>query len=567
VCPEHGIDHTGRSSRSIVIDCSLYAATAEPEYLRRAEARATTVANRLIQDPDHGAWIYYPGRLDPANNSNNVIDSGECTDALSTLILRFGDEIDSDRRGVLVDAVTRNCQSYLVEAVVSKEVTNQRLWGAAGLAAAFGLTGDPVWKAAVIESVERSIEDQNPDGSFPYHPCPARFGVHEGAAGVSVYYQSRVLAFAAYALSSCGELETFRQPLESGLEFLRGASTPQGYKPLAIESKRWFWAGDAEAGSHPYDIYALAAVLDSESVRDEIRVKCARLLETQDDDGAFRGVPVGDPGFLCRHFHTADVAWLARAGEIAEVKPDFANGALLEGDAVRLFPDAGLVRIQTPDTCALISARSESRNVLWGASADHGEVIYLGRRREGWQNEALRPGRDDSGWSSSGTLDVQDRVGAVLRMNSPRRDLRFRVHVARGVWRSGRPLRAVVTLIRDAYGLISDALGPRFRSRFWRKWDVSASPVGVSIVGGMAEIDGTPLQGVTIRRAYEIDERGLGVVETLECESPIVGLSYMPPDGVESLDVKSGWKWSARGGGLRFRAGYGTGSISISYRR
>lgn len=567
VCPEHGLDHTGRSARSIVIDCCLYAATAEPEYLRRAESRAATVANRLIQDPDHGAWIYHPGRLDPANNSNNVIDSGECTDALSTLIRRFGDEIDRDRRDTLVDAVTKNCQSYLVDAVVSKEVTNQRLWGAAGLAAAFGLTGDPAWKAAVLESVERSIEDQNPDGSFPYHPCPARFGIHEGAAGVSVYYQPRVLAYAAYALSLCGELETFRKPLEAGLEFLRAASTPLGYKPLAIESKRWFWAGDVEAGSHPYDIYALAAMLGIASVRDEIQVKCARLLETQDDDGAFRGVPSGYPGFLCRHFHTADVAWLARASEIAAIKPEFAHGALLEGDEVRLFPDAGLVRIQTPDTCALISARSEPRNVLWGASADHGEVFYLGRRARGWQNEAVRIGNDDYGWSSSGSRSLAGILGSVLTINRPGRDLRFRAHVARSVFRSGRRRWAFSALIRDASALFSNATGRRFRGRFWRKWNVAASAGGATMAGGMAEIDGTPLEGVTIRRVYEIDEQGLGVVESLESEASIADLSYTPPDGVESLDVKTGWKWSAHGGSLRFEAVDEPESISISYRR
>ena len=260
VCSEHGIDHTGRSARSIIIDCFLYATTGDPQYLNRAESRAATIASRLTQDPDYGTWIYHPGRLHPANNSNNVIDSGECTDALSTLILRFGNEITPDLRDLALEAITRNCQSYLLNAVVSKEVTNQRLWGAAGLAAAFNVTGDSSWKTAVIKSVERSIDDQNPDGSFPYHPCPSRFGIHEGAAGVSVYYQSRVLAFTAYALSLCGELETFRRPLQAGLDFLRAASMPSGYKPLAIESKRWFWAGDMEAGSHPYDVYALAVL-------------------------------------------------------------------------------------------------------------------------------------------------------------------------------------------------------------------------------------------------------------------------------------------------------------------
>lgn len=567
VCPEHGIDHTGRSARSIVIDCFLYASTGDPQYLQRAESRAATIANRLTQDPDHGTWIYHPGRLHPANNSNNVIDSGECTDALSTLILRFGDEVDPELRGRALEAVTRNCQSYLVNAVISKEVTNQRLWGAAGLAAAFSLTGDASWKAAVIESVERSIDDQNHDGSFPYHPCPTQFGIHEGAAGVSVYYQSRVLAFASYALSLCGELETFRQPLQAGLEFLRAASAPNGYKPLAIESKRWFWASDAEAGGHPYDIYTLAALGKNQGVGEEISVKCARLLETQDDDGAFRGVPTGAPGFLCRHFHTADTAWLARACEITDIQPDFANGALPAGDSVRLFPNAGLIRMQTQDSCALIAARPEPRNLLWGAAADHGEVVYLGRRHRGWTNEAVGAGNGRSGWSSSERSSVQDSLGAILTSNTLSRDFRFRMHVARSIWRSGRRLQAVIQLARDAHRLIADGFGPRFRSRFWREWQTTKSANGATVVGGMADIEGSPLDRVTIRRSYEIDERGLCVVETLATESPMTELSYSPPEGVESLDVESTWEWSVSRGWLRIRADQGPGTTSVSYRR
>ena len=567
VCPEHRIDHTGRSARSIIIDCFLCATTGDPQYLNRAESRAVTIANRLTQDPDHGTWIYHPGRLHPANNSNNVIDSGECTDALSTLMLRFGDEIAPDLQGPAIEAITRNCESYLLNAVVSKEVTNQRLWGAAGLAAAFSLTGESSWKAAVVESVERSIDDQNPDGSFPYHPSPIRFGIHEGAAGVSVYYQSRVLAFATYALSLCGELEKFRRPLQSGLDFLRAASTPSGYKPLAIESKRWFWAGDMEAGSHPYDIYALAALGKNEGIRDEIGVKCARLLETQDDDGAFRGMPAGDPGFLCRHFHTADVAWLARACEITDLKPDFANGALPAGDSVRLFPNAGLIRMQTPATCALIAARPEPRNVLWGAAADHGEVVYLGKRRLGWQNEAVGAGSGGTGWSSSERLGVQDSLGAMLRTNRLANDLRFRLHVARSIWHSGRKLRAVIQLVRDIRQLLTDAFGPQFRSRFWRCWQATKSPNRATVVGGMSNMEGNTLEGVAIRRDYEINEQGLRVIETLESKSPIADLSYSPPEGVESLDVDSAWEWSASRGGLRIQADQRPGTISVSYRR
>ena len=50
-CPEHGVDHTGKTARSIVINCALHAHTNQDRYLTRAIATARRVAARLAPDP------------------------------------------------------------------------------------------------------------------------------------------------------------------------------------------------------------------------------------------------------------------------------------------------------------------------------------------------------------------------------------------------------------------------------------------------------------------------------------------------------------------------------------
>ena len=147
----------------------------------------------------------------------------------------------------------RNATTYLTDAVVTKEVTNQRLWGAMGLATAARALGEPTWFTAVHASIERSLAEQHADGSFPYHPEPVRFGLHPGAADVSVYYQARVLAYLWQALAMLGEdAGAVRGPtlaaLRRGLDFLVATYTPAGAKCAALEGKRWFWPARMRSG-------------------------------------------------------------------------------------------------------------------------------------------------------------------------------------------------------------------------------------------------------------------------------------------------------------------------------
>src|SRR5687768_3941020 len=134
----------------MVLDLALLDHTGDPMHWVRAVSRAKWVAGQLGPDPEHGALIYHPGRLDPRNCSTSAIDSGECTDALVRLLqhARAG-ELDEATRRALSDAVERNGETYLQTAVLEKGITNQRLWAAMGLASAWSLFHRESWKSAL----------------------------------------------------------------------------------------------------------------------------------------------------------------------------------------------------------------------------------------------------------------------------------------------------------------------------------------------------------------------------------------------------------------------------------
>ena len=556
LCPEHGLDHTGRSARSIVIDSALHALTGKDEYFDRAHSRALTTDARLAPDPEHGAWIYHPGRLDPNNMSTSVIDSGDCTDALSTFLLQFSDRIEEDIRLRLEATITRNCDTYLMGASETKEVPNQRLWGAMGLAAAYRVIGHQRWKDSVLRSLEVSFADQNPDGSFPYHPSPTAYGLHNAASGATIYYHSRHLAFAHYARQLCDEPNAFDVNFQRGLNFLLAMISPEGFKPLLLDSKPWFWQGPLEAGSHPYDLYAIAALAESDSVDDVLGHSLGRLLATQDDDGAFRGVPAGLQGFNCRHFHTADIAWLARAAELSPLVPAYGHSHSLPDQEIQFFPDGGLIRMQTPESCALVSISSGERNILYGARAGAGEIVYFGRRSSGWRNFVERWSLPDPlipGWYVSGGLDIRSNIRAYLKQNQSNRDLRFRLYVARTRLKSGRPFDSIRSFITDMRVETAAALRPVRHTRHTRSCHAEVLEDSVSIDTGLASSDGSIVDGITLHSEYRLDGRRLSITETLKSVAFDNAIYFRPPPGVHDLLCESDCEWDAVGGTLIFR--------------
>ncbi len=561
-CAVHGVEHTARTATSIVVDLALHRVTGQDRYWERAQQRARRVVARLVRDPEHGAWVFAPGRLDPYNCSNNVIDSGECARCLGTLLLYADDRLDAALRERVAQALRRNATTYLTDAVVTKEVTNQRLWGAMGLATAARALGEPTWFTAVHASIERSLAEQHADGSFPYHPEPVRFGLHPGAADVSVYYQARVLAYLWQALAMLGEdAGAVRGPtlaaLRRGLDFLVATYTPAGTKCAALEGKRWFWAGPYEVGSHPLDVYALlhgaARFADgplsalAEQAYTVWRQRLARMVLACRE-------PAGRDDFICPDFHAADASWLAALilappGGASPPGPLPAGG---EGESVpagsyaapqvRLFAEAGLVRLRTAETVALLRTRKRPANVLYGGGVGGGSFLYVGHKSGGWQ-DMIAPAREAP--ISPGNLTCWPRrrrrraaLRAFLAANRPGRELRQWLFVARIRWRQ-RAFRAVPRVLWDGW------LRP-----LWHAWDevyathwaLDAAPTllpdGMQGTVRPARRDGEPLAGVKMRRQVSVENGALRVREVISVATPLRRLTYAVPAMARALHTK-----------------------------
>lgn len=422
-CPIHGVAHTGKLARAIVLDLALLDATGNDAFWQQAVQRAEYVVSRLAPDPEHGALVYFPGRLDPRNCSNSVIDSGECTDALSRLLLhhRATDLLSSPRQAIL-DAVTANAGSYLQDAVVEKEITNQRLWGAMGLASAFRLTGQASWSAALRGSLQRSLAEQLPDGAWGYQPSAERDGAFRGAADVTLYYHSRCLAFILHVLDAVPDLWNtpgVHDGVVRALEFLSAVITPDGLKPLALEGKRWFWDGSYEVGSNAYDIFALLRGAERFGVprwRHQASQGWAQLWRHQLANGSIQAcLERGRHDFVCPDFHTADLAWTAQAlasllppssveSSGAPNTPESRNAARVTGAgpaqtasrmpgevdiasrqptrAPLIFPASGIVRLENELAVALFRVAKQPRNTQFGGAIGGGALAYLGSHRD-----------------------------------------------------------------------------------------------------------------------------------------------------------------------------------------
>ncbi len=556
-CAIHGVEHTARTATSIIVDLALHRVTGQDRYWERAQQRARRVVARLVRDPEHGAWVFAPGRLDPYNCSNNVIDSGECARCLGTLLLYAGNRLDAGLRELVVEALHRNATTYLTDAVVTKEVTNQRLWGAMGLATAARALNEPAWFNAVHSSIERSLAEQHADGSFPYHPEPEHFGLHPGAADVSVYYQARVLTYLWHALAMLGEdAGTVRGPtlaaLRRGLDFLTATYTPAGTKCAALEGKRWFWAGPYEVGSHPLDVHALlrgAAQFADSSLK--TLAEQAYAVWRQHLAGMLLAcrAPAGRDDFICPDFHAADASWLAALilappGSDGDVGPTPQPLPCREGMAprVHMFAEAGLVRVQTAETVALLRARKRPANVLYGGGIGGGSLLYVGHKSGGWE-DMIAPARETP--ISPGNLTCWPRrrrrraaVRAFLAANRPGRELRQWLFVVRIRWRQ-RAFRAAARVLRFGW------LRP-----LWHAWDevyathwaLDAAPTllpdGVQGMVRPARRDGEPLAGVSVRRQVSVENDTLRVREAISVEVPLRRLIYAVPAAAQALHTE-----------------------------
>jgi hypothetical protein len=523
----HRVRHTGKLARLVVLDLALLDATGEAGFWDGARRRAAEVAGCLAPDPEHGALVYFPGRLDPRNCSNSAIDSGECTDALGRLLLHpRAATLPAEERRRIEQTVAGNAGTYLADKLPATAITNQRLWGAMGLATAARWRPQPSWVDAVRGAVTSALAEQRPDGSWGYEPEAKRHGA-AGASDLTVYYHSRCLAFLYRIVDCLPELETpaVDAALRRGGEFLAAVVTPDGRKPLALEGKRWFWASAAEAGSNAFDVFALhrgAARFGRPAWRDLAARSWWQLRRHQAADGS---VVAGDrpdtPDFVCPTFHTADTAWTA---QVLESLRDETAAAPAAGAAPRVshFPDAGLLRLESDHSVVLLRTSKRGRNTQWGGGIGGGTLIYAGDTARG--ADRLRPDREAPETAAAFTLYPARpaRPAAAQRFrraDPPGREGRQWLFVARLLLAQGRPGAAASRLwkgyLRPLLWSLADPAATHWATR-----------VGVeTLPDGRLRLSGQPA-----RTGGDVPDWAAGVTFTREV--------WLAPDGGEGQRVR-----------------------------
>ena len=386
LCYKHkGVEHTGKTAYSIITDLKLFEMTGEEKYWTRATCRAGRVADNLYKDPETGAYIFYPGRWARGNMSNSVIDAGGAGDSLATLLSGYRDKLESALRAKIEDALYKVCDTYLVKAVVEKELPDQRLWGGTALSAAYRLWKKEEWKEACLAGIRRTLSHQWPDGTFPYHPDWKQENLFYGMEEATSYYHSRQIAFAIYILKNLEvDMGAYLSNFMKAGEILLAMYGKDGVKNIYLETKRWYWLSEYEVASFPYDAYALMSLY--ELTRDERYLKTAslglkRYAEHTLSDGGITSHLGAQHNFQCRVFWNGQAAWLAK---MIEKIPD--NLDLDDVEETKYFESADILKVWNKNYGCLIRGKKKPMDALYGPPVGGGSISYFGRKKDGWKN-------------------------------------------------------------------------------------------------------------------------------------------------------------------------------------
>ncbi|MCP3915491.1 MAG: hypothetical protein GY711_08055 [bacterium] len=551
VCPQHKIEHTGKSAGAIVMACALARHDPEAdrdELLSVAVQQARRLVSRLEREGESTCFTFRPGRHDPYNCSNNVIDGGACSDALAELVLAFGDRLSAEERESFQHASVLHAQTYLRYAILDKAIPAQRAWAMTGVAGAWKLADHDVLELAVTEGVGILEGLQHADGSFPYHPLEGGPG-HVGASDVSAFYQSRVTAFLMFALERIGRnpaSELFRGPIRRGLDFLLGLQGPDGIKCGLVEAKPWYWGANHEVVSHPFDTYALARGWHhfghtslARGARRAFEAWAERLAES----GAPRSHLPGDgrrASYQCPVFWAGHTSWMARALADLEALWDGAApdpggpGAGIE-IGIQSYPNASLSRLDDGVVTAWVRGVRPGFNLHHGSP--HGAGLVRVVRNVDGSELLTRRGLDaraEGEWSGA-----SGRMQPGRGVRSGKKELRFSLWLARNQLRGGHAGAALLTPVRTFREGIIRFAAPRVSSAFHLAPRTQILSDGVRLASALARTDGTPVPGTELARTFRIDGDGLEVEDELLAAPGVRGLDYRVPEAATDVERES----------------------------
>jgi hypothetical protein len=542
VCPDHRVEHTGKNVGAAVIACELLAHDPgrDVQWLTElAVGQARRAAANLQREGDSPCFTFRPGRHDPFNCSNAIIDGGAASDALAHVVRALGPRLDAADRERFQAASVLHARTYLRYAVLDKGIPAQRAWGLTGLAAAIALEPDAELERAAIEAVGVLEGIQHPDGSYPYHPI--EWGAeHAGSSDVSSFYQSRIPGFLIHALELAGRDPRdalYATAIRRGLDFARALQGPDGTKCGLVEAKPWYWGAEYEVASNPFDVHAFASgwrlfrdpALAVAALR-AFRAFAAHLR----DDGRPRSHMPGSgraPSYQCPVFWAGHCLWIARVlGELEEITDlprPYEPGPGTIDVGLRWYPDAQLGRLEDGHVVAWVRGARPAVNVHHGSPHGAGLVRVFGKRA----GRDLLP-RCRLGGESAGEWDGAAGWPSLARgWRGGGSELRFSLWLARVAARRGHFGEALLTPARVARRGVLAFGHPRVSSAFDLSPSVRLEGTAIVLESRLAHRDGSRVDASRLSRRFEVDGAGLVVDEELIADGGARGVTYRAPRG------------------------------------
>lgn len=312
ICDEDGIAHNGRRAYAWTLMRWLYERDGDSIWMNRMEELCAQLGPNIRKN-SYGAMVIYPGLHERRNYSTNAIDCGIIVDSFhdfkSILPLKAGEYSHQ------IDEIAH---SYLVEKINSdNRIHNQYLWACTGLSRWVSSNYDHPMTEKYIRSLmrilskwEKYIEE---DGYTPYKSDVDN--PFQDAA--TTYYHSRCIAFCLYILENCGiKNERIENGLERSAYFLANMIRVNGTKEIALESKRYYFFGDYEVGSHSYDLYVYSWMYRRTGELNWLILAyhvLSFLIEAQEDDGAVASHNLPSVyDWQCDTMRNSHLAWLTR---------------------------------------------------------------------------------------------------------------------------------------------------------------------------------------------------------------------------------------------------------------
>jgi hypothetical protein len=546
VCPEHELEHTGKSAYVIVLCCELlkHDPRAERERLvALAREQGRRLVAQLVREGTSPCHTFRPGRHDPYNCSNSVIDGGACSDALAQLVRELGSELPAAEREAARAASLLHARTYLRYAVLDKGIPAQRAWGLTGLAGAWSLEHDPELEHAALEAVGVLEGIQHPDGSFPYHPL--EWGAeHPGASDVSSFYHSRVPGFLMHSLEQLGRDprdELFRGPILRALDFLLALVGPDGRKPGRVEAKPWYWGAEYEVAAHPFDVHALALgwrLFGRDAFGQAARASFREWVAHLGPDGmpaSHRPGPGRERSYQCPLFWAAHAAWIARAARELDAclklpEPRVPGPGAIE-ISVAWFADAQLARLEDAGVVAWVRGARPPANLHHGSPRGAGLVRVWSKR----ERRDLLAGAGEAEWHGHAGGFAPGRG-----WRSGARELRFSAWLARVDWRAGRHAAALARPVRVFSRGVFDYSSARVSSAFELAPRATPLSDGLKLESRLAHRDGTPLEQSRLERSFRIGAGALEVEERLLDAGGARGVEYHVPEAARELSRETG---------------------------